>query len=157
MELWSLPGSCLFRGDPSLGSVGSMVGLMENSKRACTKSNIPGLLLLVPLSLWWAPDNSHLQRSLSNTSRWFWFSLLWGHYFFPLGLGVCALQDWSLCFPQACGNPTVKSCWSSSSDSLGIPSPFTVSSGWEAWCGVMTFTTVGEIPWYCSPVCGSWT
>ena len=26
-----------------------------------------------------------------NTSRWFWFSLLWGHCSFPLGLGVCKI------------------------------------------------------------------
>ena len=37
---------------------------------------------------------------------------------------VCALQDWSLCFPQYCGGLVIKSCWPSRSDSLGIPSPF---------------------------------
>ena len=37
---------------------------------------------------------------------------------------VCALQDWSLCFPQSCGNSIIKSHWPSRSDSLGIPTPF---------------------------------
>ena len=46
---------------------------------------------------------------------------------------VCALQDWSLCFPQSCGSLVIKSCWPSRSDSLGIPSPFVESPGWEAW------------------------
>ena len=49
---------------------------------------------------------------------------------------ICAPQDWSLCFPQSSGRPTIKSHWSSRSDSLGIPSPFVRSPGWEAWCGV---------------------
>ena len=49
---------------------------------------------------------------------------------------VCALQDWSLCFPQSSGRPTIKSHWSSRSDSLGIPSPFVRSPGWEASCRV---------------------
>jgi len=49
---------------------------------------------------------------------------------------VCALQEWSLCIPQTCGSPITKSCCTSSPDSLGIPSPFVRSPGWEAWCGV---------------------
>ena len=34
LGLHSLPGSCLARGNPALGSTGSMVGLMATSKRA---------------------------------------------------------------------------------------------------------------------------
>ena len=49
---------------------------------------------------------------------------------------VCALQDWSPCFPQSCGSPIIKSRWPSRSESLGIRSPFFRSPGWEAWCGV---------------------
>ena len=45
---------------------------------------------------------------------------------------VCALQDWSLCFPQSCGSLVIKSHWPSRSDFLGIPSPFVGSPGWEA-------------------------
>ena len=41
-----------------------------------------------------------------------------------------------VCFPQYCGSPLIKSCWSSRSDVMGIPSPFASSSGWEAWCSV---------------------
>ena len=44
----------------------------------------------------------------------------------------CALQDWSLCFPQSCGSLVVKSSWASGSDSLGIPSPFVGSAGWKS-------------------------
>ena len=49
---------------------------------------------------------------------------------------VCALPDWSLCFPQPSGEPIIKSRWPSRPDSLGIPSPFVRSPGWEAWHGV---------------------
>ena len=48
---------------------------------------------------------------------------------------VCAPQEWSLCFPQSCGSPIIKSCWTSKSDSLGIPSSFVESPCWEAWHG----------------------
>ena len=41
---------------------------------------------------------------------------------------VCALQHWSLGFPQSCGRPVI---WPSRSDSLRIPSPFVRSPGWE--------------------------
>ena len=47
---------------------------------------------------------------------------------------ACALQEWSLCFPQSCGNPAIQSRWTSSSDSLGIASSFAGSPGWEVWC-----------------------
>ena len=59
---------------PSPGSTGSMVGLMVTSKRVYAKGELP-----VPPSLWWAPANPLLHRRPSNTSRYFWFSLLWGH------------------------------------------------------------------------------
>ena len=49
---------------------------------------------------------------------------------------VCGFQAWSLCFPQSCASPIIKSCWPSRSDSLGIPSPVFGSLGWEGWCGV---------------------
>ena len=48
------------------------------------------------------------------------------HYF------VCALQEWSLCFPQSCRSPAIKSHWPSKSDSLGIPPPIAGPPGWEA-------------------------
>ena len=49
---------------------------------------------------------------------------------------VCALQNWSLCIPWSSGSPIIKSHWHSRPDSLGIPSPFVRSTGWEAWSWV---------------------
>ena len=83
VELHSIPGSCLAWGDPALGFVGSMVDLMVNSKRLYAKGDLP-----VPPSLWPAPADPCFYRRPSNTSRWFWFSLLCGHCSSPLGLGA---------------------------------------------------------------------
>ena len=33
----------------------------------------------------------------------------------------------------------IKSCWSSESDSLGIPSPLAGSPAWGVWCGALNF------------------
>ena len=57
---------------------------------------------------------------------------------------TCALQDWSLCFSQSCGSLLIKSYWPSRSDSLGIPSPFVRSPGWEAWHGVQNLHNSGR-------------
>ena len=38
----------------------------------------------------------------------------------------------------------VEVLWSSGSDSLGIPSPFAVSPGWEAWCGAQHVHSSGR-------------
>ena len=74
---------------------------------------------------------------------------------------VCALLGWNLCFPQSCGSPEIKSHWPAKSDSLGIPSPFARSSGWEARCEAQNLHNsggVGELLWYyCSLDCGSLT
>ena len=45
----------------------------------------------------------------------------------------CALQDWTICFPQSSGSPIIKSHWPLRTDSLGIPSPFLWSPGSKAW------------------------
>ncbi len=45
---------------------------------------------------------------------------------------VCALQEWSLCFPQSCQSPAINSHQASKSDSLGIPPPVAGPPGWEA-------------------------
>ena len=45
----------------------------------------------------------------------------------------CALQE-SL-FPPVLWKFRTQISWSSKSDSLGIPSPFTLCPGWEVWCG----------------------
>ena len=57
---------------------------------------------------------------------------------------VCALHDWSLCYPESCGSPIIISCWPSRSESLGIPGPFVRSPGWEAWCGVQNLHNSGR-------------
>ena len=49
-----------------------------------------------------------------------------------------------VCFSQFCGNPIIKSRWPSRPDSLGIPSPFVRSSGWEAWRGVQNLHNSGR-------------
>ena len=131
-----------------------MVGLMANSKRIYTKRD-----LLVPLSIWQAPANPCLLTRPSNTSRRFRFSLLWSLLFSGSWCTknfACALQAWSVCFPYSYGSLVIKSHCASRSDSLGIPSPFVGSSGWEAWHGFQTFATVRYFfLYYCSPVCGS--
>ena len=68
---------------------------------------------------------------------------------------VCALQDWSLCFPQSCGSLIIKSHWPARSDSLGIPSPFVRSPVWEAWWGIQSLRNSARLLWYYSPACGS--
>ena len=74
-------------------------------------------------------------------------SLLWGITIpFPWVLMhirflFAPCQEWSLFFPQYRGSPAIQSHWPSKLDSLGIPSPFTRSSGGEARFGVKTFTT----------------
>ena len=64
--------------------MGSAVGLVVTSRRL----PFPGLLLPVPPSLQQATAGPHLHRRPSNTGRQVWFSLLWGHCSFPLGLGA---------------------------------------------------------------------
>ena len=58
---------------------------MVDSRKAHATEYFPELLLPVSLSPWWATAEPHLCRIPSNTSRWVWFSLLWGHCSFPLG------------------------------------------------------------------------
>ena len=71
---------------------------------------------------------------------------------------VCALQDWSHCFPESCGSSIIKSLWPSRSDSLGFPSPvvrtpgwkpdvgFRTSQPWKNFCGIIVFQFVGHPP-----------
>ena len=69
---------------------------------------------------------------------------------------VFSLQDWSLCFPQSCGNPIIKSHWPSRPHSLGILIPLWDPKAGMPDVGFRTFTTVAELLlYYCSPVCGS--
>ena len=71
---------------------------------------------------------------------------------------VYALQDWSLCFPQASEWPIIKSCWPSWPDSLGIPIPLSDPQAGKPDMGFRIFIRVGELLWYYfSPVCWSST
>ena len=80
-----------------------------------------------------APANPQLHRRPSNTKQVVLIQFSWDHFSFPLSIDahkiVFLLQDWSLCFPQSCGSPIIKSWWSSRSDSLGLPIEQTENQG----------------------------
>ena len=108
-----------------------MVGLMVNSKRVCAKGALP-----VPRpsgdSLLTHPPLAALQhRQLVSVQSPVGSSLLSSGSFCMQNF-VCALQNWSLCYPQSSERPLIKSRWPSGPDSLGIPSPFVLSPDWEA-------------------------
>ena len=48
---------------------------------------------------------------------------------------VCALWEWSLCFPQSCGAPAFKPHWTTKPNGLRVPPPSARSSGWGALHG----------------------
>ena len=105
----------------------SLVGLMVVSGSAHAKEYFPELLLPVSLSLGepqLPPASAGDPPTLAGRSG----SVSYGvtapslgsrcaHYF------MCALQEWSLCFPQTCRSPAIKPCYPSKSDSLAIPPP----------------------------------
>ena len=64
-----------------------MVGLMATSKRVYTRGDLPSLLLPVSRPCAWSLL-THTSTGDPHTSRWFWFSLPWSYYSFPLGLRV---------------------------------------------------------------------
>jgi len=100
-----------------------------------------------PPSLWGAPADPHLHRRPSNTGG-----------FGSVSYGVTSPFLWVLVHarfcsqpprleslvPQSCGNFVIKSHWPTKSDSLGIPSPFVRSPGWEAWHGVPNLHNSGR-------------
>ena len=161
MGFHSLPGSCLAWGNPALGFMGFMVELTENSKRVYGKGDLPGLMLLVPSSLSWAPADSHLRRNPSNTSKSFWLSLRWGHYSFPLDLGAHKILFMSSKTGVSVSPSPVEVLKSNPAGLQGpIPWGHLVSSldpqAEKPDMGFRTFTTVRELLWYyCSQVCGS--
>ena len=65
-----------------------MAALMVTLKRVYTESDLPRLLLPVPPSRGEPLPTNTSTRDPPNTSKLFWFSLLGGHCFFPLSLGV---------------------------------------------------------------------
>ena len=114
----------------------------------------------MPLSLWWAPADPHLHRRPSNTSWWFWFSLLgviapilWVlvHTKFRL----CP-YDWSL-FPPV--------LWKTYNQiPLALKARFPGDSQSLCWIPRLRILTWGSEPsqqyenffrYYCSPVCES--
>ena len=120
---------------------------MVNSKRAYARWGLPRLQLPGAPSLSWPPADPHLHR-LPTSLAGIGFSLLWSLLLFSgswcVQYFVCALQDWSLWYPQSCGSPIIKSHWTSRSDSLGIPSSFDGFPVWEAWSGVQNLHNSGE-------------
>ena len=101
------------------------------------------LVSLIFYIVFFAPSVSHscplhLPRRLSRSSRYMWPSLLWSHWFslvhiFPVHTGHCALQEWNFCFPQSCGVPVIKPCWSSKPNVLEAPPSDARVPSWRAW------------------------
>ena len=136
-----------------------MVGLVGTSKRTYDKGPLPGLLLPVSLCPRWATAHWCLHRRPSSTSRYVWFSLLWGHCSTPLGLGACKIL---LCLPRVESLfPLV--LWKSCNQILlafkvrfpgDLPS-LCCPQAEKPDVGLRMFTAVRELLWYyCSLVCG---
>ena len=119
------------------GSMGSMVELMVTSKRTYVKGDLPGLLLPGPHPCG-KPLLTHASTGDPPTPAGSFGSVCCG-VTAPL-LGVPVHTRFCLCPPRLAFSfaPVLwksydkESCWSSRSDSLGIPSPFVGSAGWEA-------------------------
>ena len=140
----------------SPGSVGFLVVLMANSKRAYTYGYLSELLLPAFLSPRQATADPCFHRRPSNTSKYIWFSLLllcpgcWCTQilFVPSKSGVC--------FSKSYWSPVIKFHQPSKSDSLWVPTHFAGSPPWEGLSGVQNFLHVGRtssVLW--SSVCGS--
>ena len=148
VNLWSnfllmhgamLPQCILARGSPVLEPAVTMVELIVTSSKK-TYANMPcfpGPLFLLFLTPRQATVDPYLLWRLPNTHRQAWLSLLWGHCSFPLGPGVHKILFVlsKILFPQSYGSSVIKSQWPSKSDSLGIPSPFAGSPGWQVFYG----------------------
>ena len=120
---------------------------MVTSKRTYAKGHLPGLLFPGP-HRHDKPQLTHTSAEDSPVIADLVHSPM-GSLLFSLGSWctqdfVCALQEWSLWFPQSCGSPVIKSWWPSGLDSLGIPSPFVRSPGWEAWRGIQNLHKSGR-------------
>lgn len=140
---------CLDWGDPVLESTGSIARLRETSKRYA-KMHFPKTSDAQCPCSWGRPLPAHLLKRPSNTHRWVWLSVLWGHCSFPgVHRFVCALQEWSLCFLQSFESSTIKIPLAFKSQiPWGIPSPFARSPGSGAWCGAKSLHKVQELLWY---------
>ena len=111
VRLHPLPESYLAWGSSALGATVGLTGELQEGLCQGGPSWPNAASVPVPVV---SPCWPTLHRRPSSTSRCFWFSLLWGHCSFPLGLG---LQKTLLvhsktgvsCFPQSCGRPIIKS------------------------------------------------
>ena len=109
---------------------------MVTSKRTYAKGHLPGLLFPGP-HRHDKPQLTHTSAEDSPVIADLVHSPM-GSLLFSLGSWctqdfVCALQEWSLWFPQSCGSPVIKSCSPSKAGSLEVPSPFARYPVWEAW------------------------
>ena len=140
----------------------SLVGLMVDSGRAHAKEYLPELVLPASLSLaepHLPPASAGDPPTLAGGSGSASYGVTapfpgsWcAHYF------VCALQEWSLCFPQSCRSPAIKSNPANFQSLILqeflhlLPGPQVGKP--DVW--LRTFTPVGRLLWYkCSPVCES--
>ena len=133
----------ILRGPNTGAYPGSLVELLADSGRAHTKEYFPELLLPVSLSSRWDRATPCLCRRPSNTSRWVWFSLLWGHCSFPWVpmctlLCVCPPRVESL-FPPV----LLKSC-------NQIPLAFEVWFSWNSSSRCRT-PRLGSLTWGSKP------
>ena len=139
---------------------GSLVGLMVDCGRAHTKGYFPELLLPVSLSPQWdtaAPTSAGDPPTLAGRSGSVFYGVTapspgsrCAHYF------VCALQEWSLCFPQSCRSPAIKALkvWFSRNSSSCCQTPslgsltwgLETSLQWVDFCGISVLQFVGHPP-----------
>ena len=147
-------GSCLAWGDPALGSTGSVVGLMENSKRVYSKGTFQ---CPCPCG---EPLPTHASTEGPPTQQVVLVQSPVGSLLLSSGSRcmqnfVCALQDWSLCLPLSRGSPIIKS----RPDSLGISQSLCQiprlgsltwgsepSQQWENFFGIIFLQFVGHPP-----------
>ena len=115
---------------------------MATLMRAYTKGDLQGLLQPVPHSCG-MPLPSHISTGDPPTLVGGFGSVSYGVTAPFLWVLVhakfcCALQGWSLCFPQSCGSPVIKSHWPSRSVPLLDP------PGCEAWHGIQNLHNSGR-------------
>ena len=112
----------------------------------------PRTVSALTLVLWVNHSSPHpLQDTLQWSSRQVWFSLLWDHYCWRAQDFVCALQEWSLCFPQFCESPVIESTGFQSQILRGFLLPLLDPQDGRPDMGLRTFAPVGELSYNCSP------
>ena len=58
---------------------------------------------------------------------------------------MCALQEWSLCFPLSHRTPALKPCWPLKPNALGAPPPDVLPQAGGSDVALRTLTPVGEL------------